>query len=298
MNSRIGGDERFGHHGAFEPYGMNNMRKKMISGLIGLVVLGALLAGCTQRAPKTGLPQAAVLPGHNPHGLIVEKIEPATALPGQPFPGEIRVTNQNDEPLFDIKVVLLVPTGLEVLEASPKPSEVTAEGFEWRLGSLGPKESFVIQLLLKGEAGELQNKVIVQGSRRVNAEATGLVTLSPISGLTASITDSPGVAKVGEPVVYTVTLAGQGHGPAAEVTVEIQIPVGMRLATELPPQATLDGRVLRFAPFSLDAGEVRELRVQLIPEEAGDWVVRAVVGYQDFQHRIVLEEGTKVYDGF
>jgi uncharacterized repeat protein (TIGR01451 family) len=227
----------------------------------------------------------------------VEKIEPSTALPGQPFPAEIRIMNQSDESLFDVTVLLVVPTGLEVMDVSPEPSTVTTEGYEWGFKSLEPKEGFTIQLVLRGQAGELQNKVIVQGNRRVEAEAMGLVTLSPISGLTASITDDPGVAKVGEPITYLIALVGQGSGEAKEVTVEVQIPSGMRLATEVPPEATLEGRALRFAPFSLGAGEIRELRVSLIAEEAGDWVVRAVVGYQGFQHRIVVEEGTRTYGG-
>lgn len=271
------------------------MHGKGTMAAIGLLVLGAILAGCgpaersahnpAREVPLTAVPE-----------LLVEKIEPPTALPGQPFQAEIRILNRGTEVLTGVEARLELAPGLQLLDADPRPH--TADMPTWQLGDLAPGEEIYIKLTLRGEAGEFRNTVEVRASKPVSVQATGLVALAPIPGITASLMDSPGVAPVGERVTYTLVLQGQGYGEARDVAVEVEIPEGMGLeAVEAPFSHSVDGNTISFEPFPLGEGEEVSIRFVLVAEEAGDMVVRTLVGYKGFAHRIVIEEGTVIYGG-
>lgn len=268
------------------------MRRLSWKEIIAILILGALvLSGCFSR-PGAPLAQNPSISGGLAE-LVVEKLGPVVALPNQPFPAELRIKNLGRETLIDVEVVLDLPAGLEVVNAVPS---VTGPGLFWRFDRLGPGEILHIRLTMRGPAGEFPNAVRVRAAKLVTAEATGVVVLSAISGITAFLTDEPGVVPVGAPVTYILVLKGQGYGKVQGVTVEIKIPEGMRLkAVEALVKHALDGDTLSFEPFFLAAGDEACLTFTLVAEQTGDMVVRAVVGYQGFQHRLVLEEGTVVY---
>jgi len=270
---------------------MRNIRT-LVLGILGAGGL-LLLTSCSQK-------MEALVPGtsrpSNPSGLVVEKIEPRVALPGQAFRAEIRITNHYPEAVEELTVSLDLPKELELLGAEPSPSELGGSRALWRFSSLASGETARISLSLRGPAGDFPNRVVVEAVRPVRAEASQILSISAIPGLTASIADEPGVAPVGSEITYVLTLLGQGMGRAEEIEVSVRLPTGMELArVEALVSYSLEGENLRFAAFSLNPGETMELKFVLLAKEAGDKVVRATVGYRGFQHRVILEEPTTVY---
>ena len=250
--------------------------------MVGLVSCGPDRPEAAQEAPNPMFTQ-----------LIVEKIEPEKALPGQPFPVEILIRNLGEEPLFDLEVTLDLPEGLRLVSSEPP-----TEGGVWYFKELPVGSELRIHLRLEGEAGEFPNTVRVRASRPISAQVSGTVALSPIPGLTAYLGDSPGVIPVGGKVTYSLLIRGQGYGKAEGVSVQFELPEGMTLeSVEAPIDHALEGRELDFEPFELGAGEEVLIKVVLVAEEAGDAVVRALIAYQGFAHRLVIEEGTVIYGG-
>ena len=262
--------------------------------LLGVLGAGALLlASCSQRVEA---PVSVANHPSNPSGLAVEKIEPRMVLPGQNFQAEIRITNYYPEAIQELKVSLDLTAGLDLLGAEPSPSEARQGRAFWHFPSLGSGETLKISLTLRGGAGDFQNRVVVEAVRPVRAEASQILTISAIPGLTASMTDEPGVAAVGSEITYVLTVIGQGMGRAEDIEVLVRLPEGMELArVEAPIAHSLEGETLRFAAFSLSAQEAMQLKFVLLAREAGDKVVRATIGYRGFQHRVILEEPTTVY---
>lgn len=262
-----------------------------------LAALGAgallFLISCNQAiGPTASQPPAP----STPSGLVVEKIEPRTALPGQNFQAEIRITNYYPEAIQALTVSLDLSAGLEFLGAEPLPSEVGQGRAFWRFPSLGAGETLRINLSLRGGAGNFQNRVVVEAVRPVRAEASQILSISAIPGLTASLVDEPGVAPVGSEITYLLTIVGQGLGKAEEIDVSVRLPSGMDLVrVEAPLPHVLEEGSLRFGVFSLSPGERMELKFVLLAKEAGDKVVRATLGYRGFQYRVILEEPTTVY---
>ena len=271
-------------------------RRVVMRGLVALAgggILLLLLVGC-ERTPQVGASAQAESAEPGLPLLVVEKIEPKKALPEQPFPVEIRVKNPREEPLLNVEVVLELPEGLRLVSADPPPQG----GLVWSFPNLPGGAEVRIRLQLEGEVGEFPNTVKVKAARLVTAEASGVVALSPIPGLTAHLEDSPGVVPVGGRVTYTLGIRGQGYGKAEEVSVRIELPEGLTVdSVEAPTSHTVEGREIDFEPFELGAGEEVLIKIVLVAEKPGDMVVRALIAYQGFAHRLVLEEGTVAYGG-
>lgn len=266
------------------------MARKLCLVFLGLAGLGAILGGCGPNRPDgaQGI-RLSDIPA-----IIVEKHEPTRVLPGQPFPVEVVVRNPGEERLVDVEVTLELPAELQVVRSEPP----ALGGLVWRFAELLPGDAVHILLEVEGPAGEFPNVVRVKASRPVSAEASGLVAISPIPGLTASLSDSPGVIPVGSTVTYTLRVVGQGYGAARGVSVSIKIPEGMAFeGAEAPVGYAVDGSVLAFEPFVLNAGQEAVIQFLLRAEKAGDMVVQALIGYEGFSHRLIVEEGTVVYGG-
>lgn len=81
--------------------------------------------------------------------------------------------------------------------------------------------------------------------------------------------DAPTTARLGEAMIYSMTVENRGVINAAEVTVEDTVPQGCELVGS-NPQAEQTGKKLLWKLGRIEAGKSKVIKVKVIPREEGD----------------------------
>ncbi len=81
--------------------------------------------------------------------------------------------------------------------------------------------------------------------------------------------DAPTTARIGEPMIYSMTVENRGSINASEVTVEDAVPQGCELVGS-NPQAEQTGKKLVWKLGRIEAGKSKVIKVKVIPREEGD----------------------------
>lgn len=99
--------------------------------------------------------------------------------------------------------------------------------------------------------------------------------------------DAPATARLGEAMIYSMTVENRGVVNAAEVTVEDTVPGGCELVGS-NPQAEQSGKKLIWKLGRIEAGKSKIIRVKVIPREEGDiGTVARVISVAETQSEIV-----------
>ena len=271
------------------------MRKFNLSWVIPLTFLAILIALIVpifiKKPPDINITEARNAPIVP---IVVEKIEPNVILPGN-FDIQLKVRNQIDTTLQDVHVILELPAGLHFVDSSVKPAKTDPP--TWVLPKMDPQETVSITVKLRGEPGKHLNRVKVRALQPIISEAQRTVEVLALAGLTASLSDSPGVALVGEKIRYQLVLKAQGFGAVKGIIAKVSFPKEMRIdsvETELPHE--IRGHDVQIGPFELSKGDELKVIVVATPEAAGDLIVKALIGHEGFKRAWVIEEGTIVYE--
>lgn len=191
---------------------------------------------------------------------------PDRVMIGDPAPYTIVIKNPGTGTAEDITIEALIPTGLEHSKGAR-----LAMG----IGSLTPGESRVVRLPLTAiDGGQHAVTVVATAGERLRSEAAADVFI--ITPSLKLALDGPGLRYVGRTATYTLTVTNDGSAPNSNVRVTQQIPEGFAFV-----RADGSGRfdsVTRQAKWflgRLDAGESRELKLELSAERLGSFVLQA-----------------------
>lgn len=80
-------------------------------------------------------------------GLLLEKVVPAEVLVGKPFSYEYKVINLTDYTLSDVAVTDRVTDNFSTSDSSPKADSVNGGVANWKIGTLGPRETKIIKVM-------------------------------------------------------------------------------------------------------------------------------------------------------
>lgn len=172
---------------------------------------------------------------------------------------DLVVKNNGDVSVEDIEVDAFFPQTVRLTAARPKPSSAD-DRVTWKLSSLAPGAQQKLSVkLIPSRRGELQ----LSSKVRFTGETAGnFVVAEPVIGVSV---EGPEQVLLGEPVAHVIKITNTGTGTARDVSLEALIPEGLK-----HPR----GERLLLEVGSLEAGEVREVRLALAAIEGGDQAIK------------------------
>ena len=200
-------------------------------------------------------PQIAAI---NPN-VSVEWKPQGEIVVGEECAFDLVVKNNGDVTVEDIEVDAFFPQTVRLTAARPKPSAAD-DRVTWKLSSLDPGAQQKLSVkLITSRRGEIQ----LSSKVRFTGETAGkFVVAEPVIGVSV---EGPEQVLIGEPVAHVIKITNTGTGTARDVSLEALIPDGLK-----HPR----GERLLLEVGSLEAGEVREVRLALAAVEGGDQTIK------------------------
>ena len=185
------------------------------------------------------------------------KIEgPESEYVDRPIAYRVTVTNEGDSPAREATVAVNVPPATKIATVGTE-GRADRNAIQWALGTLEPKASKTVTFNLTGT----EAAAALEASARVKAVCAEEVTSSTrtkimtIPALVLEAVDLSDPVRVGENVVYRITVTNQGSGPDNNITVTAELPpeldfVSYKGATDGKADKGQKGEVVKFAPVA------------------------------------------------
>ncbi len=217
---------------------------------------------------------------------------------GRIFDYRIMVTNLGPDRATDITLTDVLPTGIELMNASAQLGNCVDDGSTIRCGfpHLDPGQQDMVVLQVKPtEAGIFTNSAYISSqvddpypannSAAVQTEISGSrpheKKVENLPDLTVSQTESLDPVHVGETVTYTVTVVNAGNLKAESVrlTDELPNPREADLTNVIPSQGacTYRGHTVRCELGDMISGGSASVAISVIPKRKGTITNRATV---------------------
>jgi uncharacterized repeat protein (TIGR01451 family) len=193
---------------------------------------------------------------------------PQTMMVGDVTTQMVVISNPGTGTARDVVLQAVIPAGLE---------HARGRQIEMGVGTLAPGETREVKLSLAAVAGGEQTLVIqAHGASGLVEQATCKVLVSaPQLEIQVS---GPGLRYVDRPALYQVTVTNQGTATTNNVRVVHQIPPGFEfLKADHGASYDADHRTASWFLGQLDAGESRQLQVELDARQIGNYVHRVQV---------------------
>ena len=148
--------------------------------------------------------------------------------------------NVSDETAYDVTVVDVLPTGVQLVKASPPPDVVNPPMLSWSLGDLGPGQGRTVALTATAPstAGVISNTALADAQQWVvtpKVFATQVISDGAILRVTKQ--GSAPAVDVGDELVYTLRYENAGSQLADEVTLIDTLPAGVAVTGISPSPA-------------------------------------------------------------
>ena len=178
--------------------------------------------------------------------LVIEKVGPAVAAPGQAVVYFLRVTNRGPAPALNVEVQDTIPAGMTFFSNAG----ACISSFPCELETLAPGETRVIAstVLIDPAAATpvtLPNAVTIQSDITpdpdpLNNTASVATTVQPATNVDVAVikNDSPDAIMAGDYVTYALTVINRGPGTASNVIVTDTLPPGLTDVTATPTRGT------------------------------------------------------------
>jgi uncharacterized repeat protein (TIGR01451 family) len=221
--------------------------------------------------------------------LRLDVLGPSESMLGQAATYTVEIENSGSGPAMDVAIELELARGL---------NHPGGERLPFRVGTLAPGATRRVQVpLTMVEGGEQR---LIASAHCAGMAPTSVETIVAVAKPRLQVTmDGPKLRYVDRKATYSVTVHNPGPAPADNVRLVEDIPDGFRFV-EATPGGMFDPDSRRVAWFvgRLDADTTAQMGVELIPTEAGEHRVSAVVqadaGVSSETETITRVEGTSV----
>ncbi len=188
--------------------------------------------------------------------LLVEEFLPGQVRVGQPFDGQIKVTNISKTQALSVFVVTEAFKNWDVQSSTP-PGNKTAKGYEWNLGDMNPGQVQTINIKGRPTAvGAVGNCLSAIFNTSLCAQTNAV---APALAITKTIT--PESLLTCGPNTTTLEVFNSGSGAADNVTITDNLPAGL---------TTADGKqTVTINAGSLAGGERKSFPVALKATKTG-----------------------------
>ena len=181
--------------------------------------------------------------------LAVNIEAPEQEYVDRPIAYRVTVTNQGDAPARDAVAIVAVPGGTKVVNVG-SDGRAQRNAVQWALGTLEPQASKTITFTLQAAEGSTLSTV-ARASAVCAPEVsdTAQTRIQTIPALVLETVDLADPVRVGENVVYRITVSNQGSGPDNNIRITAKLPPELQyVSARGTTEATAEGQSVRFAP--------------------------------------------------
>ena len=202
-------------------------------------------------------------PGADCATVKVEKAAPEVVRVGQEFEYHLKVTNEADSELVDVKVWDTQMANFKLNKAEPAVSKMEKGWLVWDLGTLKPGQAKLIKV--HGVATDICVLTpCAEVTYRMPRVCMNIRVVQPSLTLTKT---APSERLQCDPIPITLTVKNTGSGDACNVEVHDPLPDGLK---------TMDGKKeLTFMAGRLKPGESRQFQAQLVASKVGRYQNKA-----------------------
>ncbi len=147
------------------------------------------------------------------------------------------VANPGASQISDVKVVEVVPAGMEFVDAGDGGTyNATKRTVTWTVNQLVPGESKTVKLSLRSVARDAQVSIVrAYDAAGASGETIGTTHVSGVPGLRIEMGDLPTLVEVGDTVTLPVRVVNRGSDMAANVRATVAVPAGMQFLSAKGP---------------------------------------------------------------
>lgn len=235
--------------------------------------------------------------------LLVRKAElqlaltaPEKAFTGSPVTYVVRVSNSGTAAAEDTVLSVALPVGAK-LEASTEGSQSTDQGLVWRIGSLAPGIERVFEIQCEAAtAGENRLEAKVAAAGGISQAEVAVTEVQALADLKLSVVEPTGARRVGDEVVYEVTVVNRGSKAAEEINVLVQFSEGIEpIGTDGGTADLAEGQAI-FQPLPrLGPGQKAVLKVRAKADRPGNLRYRVQVSSDQSETQLVSEGTTRFF---
>jgi uncharacterized repeat protein (TIGR01451 family) len=222
---------------------------------------------------------------------------PESEYVDRPITYRVTVTNDGDGPARDAVASVAVPGASKLVNVGTE-GRADRNAIQWALGTLEPKASKTITFTLSGtEGGSLSTVAKARAVCAADVTDTAQTKIMTISALVLEAVDVADPIRVGDNVVYRISVTNQGSGSDSNIRVTAKLPqeeqyVSARGTTE----ATAEGQVVRFAPVqTLAPGRSANWEMTVKALQAGDVRFEVLLESDSLTKPASKSEPTRLY---
>ncbi|MBN1362178.1 MAG: DUF11 domain-containing protein [Sedimentisphaerales bacterium] len=229
--------------------------------------------------------------------LTITKTGPERLFLGRPVTYQITVTNKGDWAAVNTVVQDTIPEGVQAIKPSAGGT-VSGPRVVWQLGTLAVNASRTVSITYTPvQAGTLSNTAnasaecadVVTAAARTSAEGIAAVLLEVI--------DVADPIEVGNEETYVIVATNQGSAVDTNVRITCILEEAQEyVSSDGPTRATVEGRMVRFAPLAvLPQGQKATWRVVVRALAAGDIRIRVIMNTEELGRPVEETEATRQY---
>lgn len=195
-------------------------------------------------------------------GLTVTVQGPGSLARGSVGTYRVDVANPGDVTTRDVQLAVDLPQAIKYLNSQPA-GEVFGNRLVWRLGDLGPKQVFHLDVNCQAaNAGEI--RMAARAASPDATEAVGIANTRIVeSSLAVRFVDPPQAAAVGQAVGFNFEITNTGDTPLRNILVRDRFDAG------LEPNYPEKTSPLEMGPFALGPRETRRQSISFIARAPG-----------------------------
>ncbi len=214
-------------------------------------------------ASKSSATASVVDSGPQSPGVSVQWVRHGEFNVGQECDVDLLVQNNSKSVIRSVMTEAVIPSEVEVLEASPEPMTGT-EVPTWTFGELKPGETRTVKLkMVPRQRGDVRLDAFV---RLTGSSSASFSVQEPMIGVAVA---GPDKVEVGQQAAYSIRVSNPGTGIASNVVIQAAIPEGLEHRS---------GSLLTIDIGTLNPGESRQAKLNLTAVKGGEQelAVRAV----------------------
>lgn len=234
--------------------------------------------------------------------LTITKTGPERTYGGRNINYEITVSNVGDGIAEDVTVVDTLPQGVVFKSASqgvkPKAGKLT-----WKLGSLAPGASTVLQASVKAdEHGKVTNVARATDSCAKPVQASVTTDVVGIPAILLEVVDVEDPIEIGENATYVITVTNQGTAPGHDIGIDVVLPPNVSYVSSTGANAAmgagkLSGDRLNFPKLPVLAAKAEvSYRVVVKAQGAADARFKVSMTSRELTSPVEETEATNYYE--
>ena len=215
----------------------------------------------------------------------------------RPIAYRVTVTNEGDAPAREAVAMVAVPGASKVVNVGTE-GRADRNTVQWALGTLEPKASKTITFTLSGtEAAQLSTVARAKARCAEDVMDTAQTKILTIAALVLEAVDLADPVRVGDNVVYRISVTNQGSGADNNIRISAKLPAELQyVSARGTTEAIAEGPNVRFAPVAtLPPGRSAQWELTARANKEGDVRFEVQLESESLSRPASENEPTRLY---